>query len=354
MRREKISEALSMLDESFIIEALELSDRKQGIKQHSPRTRIAWRTVLIAAAISIFFAAGAFAIGYSIHQRRQQELRERLNIDRNNVASYEEYPVPEETENSTEPSVTLLSASVSANTVDLFFNVTNAEPLYISEAEQTIVCSIGNGWGPARPLIRGNAPVERPTMENIMYDSETNTMTLCCSFNLARLEGRESWEVTVQQWPWETELGRFSFTVPQREARLCMFPEPLNFTNEELGGEGQILGIELEATCVTWFLEHDDSDREHYFAMGRQYEDLSPEEKEWLHKENGSWCRAVDAATRGALHMTDGTEIEIYGGESGDYENGIEKRYGHLLRQQTIDINAVTAITIGETRIELT
>lgn len=356
MKREKISEALSMLEESYILEALELSDGKQGIKRHSPRTGNAWRTILIAAVISIFFAASAFAIGYSIHRQRQQELRERMDIDRNNVSSYVEYPVPEETETGTEPSVTLLSVSVNAERVDLFFNVTNAEPLFTQTRQQGIkgiMCSIGTGWHMAGPMVRGSAPVVNPTMEDIMYDSETNTMTMCCAFSLAELEGKENWEVTVQQWPSETELGRFSFTVPRKESRLCMFPEPLKFTNDELGGEGQILGIELEATCVTWLLEHEDSDLEHYSERGLQREDLSPEEQEWLHAENGSWFRAVDAATRGALHMADGTEIEIYGGESGSYDNGIERRFGHLLRQQTIDINVVTAITVGGTRIEL-
>lgn len=229
MKREKISEALSMLEESYILEALELSDGKQGIKQRSYGTGNVWRTVLIAAVISVFFAVSAFAIGYSIHRQRQQELRERLDIDRNNVSSYVEYPVPEETETGTEPSVTLLSVSVNAERVDLFFNVTNAEPLFTQTRQQDIegiMCSIGTGWRMAGPLIRGNGPVVNPTMEDIMYDSETNTMTLCCTFFLAELEGRENWEVTVQQWPLETELGRFSFTVPRKEARLCMFPEP--------------------------------------------------------------------------------------------------------------------------------
>lgn len=91
MRREKISEALSMLEESYVLEALELSSGKQGIKRRSYGTGNVWRTVLIAAVISIFFAASAFAIGYSIHLRRQQELRERMDIDENNVASYVEY-----------------------------------------------------------------------------------------------------------------------------------------------------------------------------------------------------------------------------------------------------------------------
>ena len=350
MRREKISEALSMLEESYVLEALELSSGKQGIKRRSYGTGNVWRTVLIAAVISIFFAASAFAIGYSIHLRRQQELRERMDIDENNVASYVEYPVPEETENSTEPSVTLLSASVRADAVDLFFNVTNAEPLYTPVGNQDIVCSIGTGWGMARPVIRGNAPVERPTMENIMYDSETNTMTLCCTFGLTQLEGQENWEVTVQQWPWETELGRFSFTVPQREARLCMFPVPLKFTNDELDKEGRVLGVELTAAGMSFLLEFEDAEK--LFHSLRCYEELSPEEQEYSRLINGPWARAMDKVSRGTLHMNDGTDFEVLGCNTVDYRDGIVREYADW-NMQTIDIHAVIAITIGETRIEL-
>lgn len=233
---------------------------------------------------------------------------------------------------------------------DTYLGVCNTVPPKIPDSLKAYTLGL------ARKISLSRYHVNTAKKRNSFYDTALDELESCLAAPGGpeqELEARESWEVTVQQWPLETELGRFSFTVPRKESRLCMFPEPLKFTNDELGGEGQILGIELEATCVTWLLKHDDSDLEHYSERGLQREDLSPEEQEWLQAENGSWFRAVDAATRGALHMADGTEIEIYGGESGSYDNGIERRFGHLLRQQTIDIHAVTAITVGGTRIEL-
>ena len=49
------------------------------------------RTVLIAAVIACLLTITAFAIGYSIHQRRQAEIREEFKIEENNVSGYVEY-----------------------------------------------------------------------------------------------------------------------------------------------------------------------------------------------------------------------------------------------------------------------
>ncbi len=52
-----------------------------------------------------------------------------------------------------------------------------------------------------------------------------------------------------------------------------------------------------------------------------------------------------DGVCRGVLHMTDGSELEVYGGESGSFENGTVKRY-FIFSLTTIDPAKVTAITL--------
>lgn len=232
---------------------------------------------------------------------------------------------------------------------DTYLGVWNTVPPKIPDSLKAYTLGL------ARNISLSRYHVNTAKKRNSFYDTALDELESCLAAPGGpeqELEGRENWEVTVQQWPLETELGRFSFTVPRKEARLCMFPEPLKFTNDELGGEGQILGIELEATCVTWLLKHDDSDLEHYSERGLQREDLSPEEQEYSRLINGSWARAMDKVTRGTLHMSDGTDFEVYGCNSADYRDGIVRNYADWY-MRTIDINAVTAITVGGTRIEL-
>ena len=98
-----------------------------GSGRKPPKSRNLGRTLLIAAIISAFFAVSAFAIGYSIHRQRQQELREKYHVDQTGTDSYVEYPLPENNSDvpgSTEDiSITPLSAVSYANTVDIYFNV---------------------------------------------------------------------------------------------------------------------------------------------------------------------------------------------------------------------------------------
>ena len=68
--------------------------------------------------------------------------------------------------------------------------------------------------------------------------------------------------------------------------------------------------------------------------------------------ENTAWIRAADQVTRGTLHMADGSDFSAPGCNSiQKYENGIAYFYCHW--QDTIDIHAVTAITIGDTTLQL-
>ena len=65
-----------------------------------------------------------------------------------------------------------------------------------------------------------------------------------------------------------------------------------------------------------------------------------------------AWIRAADQVTRGTLHMADGSDFSAPGCDSiQKYENGIAYFYCHW--QDTIDIHAVTAITIGDTTLQL-
>lgn len=371
MKRETISQALSLVDQRYLLEALALeapgtaqAAPKEGImKRPKHAAKTARRTILIAAVISAFFAVTAFAIGYSIHQQRQQELRQKMQIDAHQVESYVEYPVPSEGESigATEAdkiTVTLLSSSLSGEFVDLYFNVSPVELSLAAPNEDCIYCSVdGEYWHFASGVFldpdfsyRPGVDTLRP--EDVMYDTETKTLTMRSFLWSDEVETGGTAEVRVLLYPEEKEIGRFTIQVPELESRTCLFSQPLRFSSDGMDMTGSVLGVELSPTCMYFIVENEGAELLHYAARGLTWDELTPEEQELYRKSNAAWARAVDRVTRGTLHMADGTDFEVSGCNSGNYENGLTKWFADW-PLQTIDINAVTAITIDGTRIEL-
>jgi len=374
MKREELSGALSALDERYIWEALELEpfgeiqtfpEEVPTMKKNPKQAhKLARRNLLIAAMISVFFAVTAFALGYSIHQQRQQDLRQRMQIEEHKVTSYVEYPVPTEEAGPVpdEMTVTLLSSSLNGAFVNVYFNVSPIDESVLNLANDedsiTIACSMGDGWRvsqliPRASGYRWNKETDPFNLDDFLYDRESKTVTLVSSFSSQNLKTGEAATVTVEQWPDEKELGSFTIKIPEPETRTCLFDVPLDFSNEELenGGRGQVLGIELNPAGMLFLVEHEDSESLH--GNGKDFEKLSQEERDRIQLMNATWSRAVDKVTRGTLHMADGTDFEVLGCNScSSYENGIAKWFADW-PMQTIDINAVTAITINGTRIDL-
>ena len=112
MNRELLSKALGEIDERFIDEAYRpVPESASGSPErivHMKKKRII--TLALAAALILALGVTAYAIGVSIYRQRQEELREQLQIDENQVTDYVEYPVVEEPEKAPVEGVTLLSS----------------------------------------------------------------------------------------------------------------------------------------------------------------------------------------------------------------------------------------------------
>ena len=301
------------------------------------------RTLLIAAIISAFFAVSAFAIGYSIHRQRQQELREKYHVDLTGTDSYVEYPLPEDGDEAMgdgveDIRVTPLSAVSYANTVDIYFNISPIDFRYVIPDEECIELSHdGEHWVYAEPVYSDLAPsgisYADITQEHVLYDAQTRTATMHCYIHPSRFWESGDAELTVRLFPDDTVIGCFTVEAPELETKLCLFDTPLEFSPEGYDESGRVLGIELSATGV-WFLV--------------EMEDFSLMDRD----ENTAWIRAADQVTRGTLHMADGSDFSAPGCNSiQKYENGIA--YFYCNWQDTIDIHAVTAITIGDTTLQL-
>ena len=140
MLSEKVLFALNNTDDSFLEETRELLGRS-AVSQKPAKRRIV-RTILIAAVLAALMAVTAYAI-VSIHQRRQQELRENLKIEENHVAGYQEFEEisrPEGTAaepNEKDASVQLISTFRNGRFADVYFSIS---PITREEAWDAI------GW----------------------------------------------------------------------------------------------------------------------------------------------------------------------------------------------------------------
>ena len=354
MRREEISRALSMLNEEYILEALELTEpgseapKVSDMKNSRRSARNLRRTLLIAAVISVFFAVTAFAIGYGINRQRQQELREQLQIDQHQVEEYTEYPLPEETGDAVstqgEMTVTLLSSIGGVEYDTIYINVSPYEKDWIY-GEMPVGASFdgGESFVTCTPAVKDG---------DMIFDKATKTMTFEC-YRFHGIPHTDQMIVACGQGESKTELGRFALSISEAETRTCIFENPVEFSCEKLGKTGRLLGVELYSGGITWLLEHEDSDRLYYYSKGLRFEELSQEDQDWIRSVQAPWANAISGVTQGTLHMADGSELQIIAAESGDYQDGIVKRHtGYSLG--TIDPDDVVSITLFDgTTIDL-
>ena len=333
-----------------------------GQKARKGRRKL-WRTLLLAAVIASLLGVTAYAVGYSIHQQRQQELRQRMQIDEHQVENYMEYPVPSEKAETDQTTVTLLSSIADEEFVNFYFNISPIEKdaVLTDEGEidytamERFSCTFDGKTGSCvLPLREKGSPA---------YDEASKALTCKSSFLLKELERENAGfplEVTVvrsvggdgvRTFDYLEKLGHFTIEEgPALQSRICLFDTPVDFSCEELGKTGRVLGVELHPSSMTWLLEHEDADRFYYDLS--HWQALSAEEMDWLQAVQTPWANAIDQAARGILHMADGTDFDVLSAESGIYEDGIVKRYSQW-ELQTIDINTVTAITVCGTRVEL-
>ena len=320
----------------------------RGSSRKPPKSRNLGRTLLIAAIISLFFAVSAFAIGYSINRQRQQELREQLKIDENYVYEYKEYSLPEETETPVgltdgKISATLLS-SISGTEFDyVYINVSPCEETMLDDGSSFVVSYNGGySWSAAEPVSLDG---------KLIYDEESKTLTLRCPhFNSKSTEmilGFSKGYYT-QNMEYPVEISRFHLDFTQVETRTCIFETPMEFPCEELGKTGYVIGVELSSTGITWLVEHEDAEVICNIGLSA----LNSDEINQVQSLQGQWARTIDGFLHGSLHMADGSIMEVYGGESKIYEDGVLRCISQF-PMSTIDIHAVTAITIGDTTLEL-
>lgn len=362
-----------------------------------------WRTVLIAAVLAALLTA--CAVGISIHQRRQRELRERYEVEEKNVGAWVDNDVPQGgAAASGEPEITLLSQYNDGVFCTVFVNVSPVEeseivtPLMQETLEDGLshrleyrfsldgdapdgyaafVWDYGGEYGPEdmvsgetvyvdgkpRPDVTQEARLRE--MKKQCYDPDTKTLTLSCPIPLANI-GR-SGQVTLELALWDVyqrgtgfgidacelrselrrSFGTVSFEPAAKEFRTVRFDEPPEFFNEERGKYGRVLGVDISASKIIWHIVHEEQDAtDDGGKSGEGYEAAL------------SWSGCIDRLLRSAvLGFDDGTSLPCGGALAHGTVNGeLEFTSHHTAEGQgeiTIDIHKLSSVTIAGQTFEL-
>lgn len=244
----------------------------QNASRHGRILRLTGRGLLIAAVLACLMTVTAVAAGLSIHQRRQEELRDELNIEENKLGNYMEFSVPQETEPPEEPSVTVLSAINDGSRQIVFLDLcpvsiqelnhlraqaesrsgspvsrTNSLELYLVDEDGS-----ERSWGGVYPFYREDG--------SPMYDYETHTLTCAVTISTDRFREpgspvRIRLEMLDKTHRPVRDFGSAEINWTESVERRIFFAEPVVFQTPDTGEEGRIVGIELSNASFAWLIE---------------------------------------------------------------------------------------------------
>ncbi len=375
-------------------------------KQENPRRHTAAfsrRAVTLALAAALLLALGvtAYAVGLSIHAKRQEELRNEYQVEENHVNAYREYETPEEAQ----PGVTLLAAYNDGQIQHLYLNISPVEPEELRDPfmqdrlddgrlhylsyeleplegeEHHYLADFHTGeWEYAPEELydwedsRGNKlslPTDEAKLRRYLaqsYDAETKTATLETHFWLDtlpegareasfRLACYDNYEQMDEQglYAVETEkslhreYGSFTVEIVPPDTREFRFPEPLRFPNQADGGELELLGLTISATGVTWQAHLDDAET----ILGK----LDTSDEVAFHAAfelQLRWINLIDQSLSDAeLVLSDGERLPIpgYDGNETPVNGDLTLIGAHL--GSTIDVNEIIAVEVAGQTIEI-
>ena len=377
MKEQDFLRLMGQIDDKFIDEmsdtyageAPELSsdiERRRMTSMNSYRKpkRIG-KTLLIAAVIASLFTVAAFAVGYTIHQRRQAELRQTLQIDEANVQSYVEYATPE----SDSEGVTLLSAIRNAKEQIVYVNISPVEKDEASNYPYTAyyfaTIDGGRSWLSARPVIGQDDIYSQDgdlaaAVYRSAYNEETKTLTVSCSIQNSELskqldaDGRVELRLvrvddeafknsgleTVPDWLAENDTAYGSVMVSPIESEMQLITfTPTTLTDAQTGMDVTVLSLELYPTEAVWHLKYDGA--EELYGADELYG--TAQQEELLHLEDFICQNAV-------LRFSDGSELAPGGAQTSSFKDGVALPSSSWLK--AIDIHKLESVTIGD--VELT
>lgn len=297
----------------------------------------------LAAALLLALSAAAYA-AWSVHEARQQELKEDFRIAENNVESYVEYTVPDEGEG-----LVLLSAVNDGQEQRVYVNISPVTEVEAAAFPE----NAGFGWriegtdcgGYAAPHLPVNQSVSgteriRAAVLAHAYDRDTQTLTLQCFidvqlFRKAAAElGTESVPLTVQMSVDgdSRSFGPVSLSLTAEQRRYFDFGHAL-YHDEETDREIELVGLELTPFSAVWKMHYEGD------------EALHRPDADW--ETYGPWIQLEDKiCIQARLIFSDGSEFSTGGALTCPYENGTVNPFCGW--GGAIDIDDVQRIVLGD------
>lgn len=336
-----------------------------------------WRTAMLAAVIACLLVVTALAVGLSIHARRQQEINDKLQIDRNMATGYKEYDVSAESE----LGLTVLSCKYDGEAYTMYLDYS---PVTMEELEEMVNdpqdnfvpavwgCKIGNSdiiypafpytqdWNFAlqdclEPEIDSTGhefvyPKPEAKLKKLIeqcYDEESRTLTLVV--NAVTSEALEdeveiSFGKIINKGEFALdELCRTKISPAEYQPKILYFPEPVEIIEEESGMDFTFIGAELSSTGCLWYIKSSGAENALDYS---DFESATEEEKSEFTKYQSFWLNALARVERSCfLNFKDGSRMELSGENSSEYKDGIVKPYC-TWADKTINAEEVESISI--------
>ena len=302
-------------------------------------------TLAFVAALILALGAVAYAIS-SIHAAKQQELRSELYMDEHHTESYVEYAVPDEST----PGIILLSTINDGELQKIYVNVspvTEEEIAGFPEQPVSFLWQIVDSdlTGYANPWIKPGTAAHTPEeiqalVRRDAYDSETQTLTLCClifSEQLeAYLESSSSDEAELELFLAEDHIAIRSFG---RIPLISTSDESCNFdfggvtwVDSISGREVEFVSLELTPISGVWHLRYNEAEAVYTGS------DLELQQ---------AWLLVEDSVCMNArIIFSDGSSMVTEGALSSRYEDGVVSLYTSWPR--AIDIHDVQKIILDD------
>lgn len=383
----KILKAMQGIDEEILEDTAKFMgyEDKKSLKHHQNF----WRTALIAAVIVSMLVVTAAAVGISIHMKKQEEIRNDYNVDKNNVYSFNQYEVPKEPEGK----LTLLSG---INDGEFYRLYADYSPITKEEVKRYIVpdkmenvvrySEFGfrvegedgkHPGGIAFFYTKGseyesedinedddviNSSDKETKINRILaqaYDEETETVTLEFHVHTETLEAGQEYELVL--YTLETygnpeegllsetreDMARAKFTITEAPAKVLYFPEPVEVIGARGGEKFSFIGCELYPTGVIWYVDYEDGekifDREKY---NRQ--EMSKADSDAIFRLEINFMNDVEDFERSAfLTLKDGSIKNLTNGNSSAYIDGIIRQKCLWGGTETVNVDEIESISIG-------
>ncbi len=396
MLSEKIIFALNDVNNSYLEEARQLLYTSVISRKHINKSII--RTFLIAAILVLLMAATAYAI-FSIHQQRQQTIRENLKIEENHVAGYQEFEeiMPSEGIPSImevkEPSVQLISTFTNGEFVDVYFSISpisreeswdaigwdHKNAIYVIGSNSSQLDDAYRKIGdearseyyvrfPVLPPIQLDENLQgHETREELLekyYDADTQSLMLKTKFllNNDSVDWREPVYLNVKIIELASLATSFDEPIEEYWARynpvcICDYGTvPMSISDtESISADFKernisvhipssdkvlyVLGVKIYASEVEWQITHEDVDL--IYNLPRDNDEAFHRGYEKLLEWLSVYDEVLDGST---LLLEDGTQIKLNPSESSSYDNAIVTLHSYL--GTTIDLRKIDAISI--------